>query len=93
MMSILSVQAISVSSLYGNARADLKAGNEFIREAMGKVRGCIPYLGPGTTVEEERDRFAKRYERMMEIFGRMSGEGDIAPSAGGPVSESTSTPT
>ena len=72
---LASMRLLAVSSLYGNPATDIKSGNEFVRDAVRSVAGCVPYMSYGESLEEERERAVREYERMMEKFARMSENG------------------
>lgn len=63
---------LAVSSLYGNKRADLDAGNKFVTDAMKDVRCKIPYFAKllGST-KTDRDSAVSYFTRVMEAYDRL----------------------
>ena len=63
---------LAVSSLYGNKRADLDAGNKFVTDAMKDVRCRIPYFAKllGST-KTDRDSAVSYFTRVMEAYDRL----------------------
>ena len=61
-----------MSSLYGNKRADLDAGNKFVTDAMKDVRCKIPYFAKllGST-KTDRDSAVSYFTRVMEAYDRL----------------------
>ena len=65
-------QLAAISSLYGNSKTDLDAGNRFVKRKFSSLRGTIPYLGRKVrSSENTRDDAVSHYLRVMKEYERI----------------------
>ncbi len=66
---------LSVSALYGNKRAKLDSGNDFVKRAMDGILGTLQYLSDGEEYRNKKfERLGKLYTRMMEEYDKLVAE-------------------